>query len=81
MLYVTGISHHAYLQRLRIDLEEREAHLRAKEEEMKQRDAEIGRLIGELRRCQDLLRQVSYHAFYYYNAPSGVGISAGDCWC
>ena len=43
-----------YLQRLRVDLEEREARLRAKDEEMKQRDAEITRLMEELERCQGL---------------------------
>ena len=39
------------LQSLRTDLEEREARLRTQEEEMKQRDAEINRLLEELRRC------------------------------
>jgi hypothetical protein len=33
-------------------MQDREARLRAQEEEMKERDAEINRLLGELRRCQ-----------------------------
>ena len=41
-------------------MEEREAQLRVNEEEIKQRDAEINKLMGELRRCQELLRQVSH---------------------
>jgi hypothetical protein len=41
-----------YIQSLRADLEDREARLRAQEEEMTERDAEINRLLGELRRCQ-----------------------------
>ena len=53
--------HSPHLQSLRADLKEREARLRAQEEEMKQRDAEINRLTGELRRYQELLRQVSRH--------------------
>ena len=40
------------LQRLCADLENREAQLRAQEEEMKQRDAEISTLKEELRRYQ-----------------------------
>ena len=43
------------VQHLRADLEDREARLRAQEEEMKERDAEINRLLGELRRCQTQL--------------------------
>ena len=35
------------IQRLRADLEDREARLRAQKEEMKQRDAEISRLLGK----------------------------------
>ena len=45
-------SHYVSIQRLRAELEEREARLRAQEEGMQQRDAEINRLMGELRRCQ-----------------------------
>ena len=44
-----------YTQRLHADLEDKEARLRAQEEEMKERDAEINRLLGELRRCQTQL--------------------------
>ena len=44
-----------YIQSLRADLEDREAQLRAQEEEMKERDAEINRLLGELRKCQTQL--------------------------
>ena len=44
-----------YIQSLRADLEDREARLRAQEEEMKERDAEINRLLEELRRCQTQL--------------------------
>ena len=51
-----------HMQRLHAGLEARETQSRAKEEEMKQRDAEINRLLGELRRCQELLRQVSFCA-------------------
>ena len=40
------------VQCLRADLEDREARLRAQEEEMKERDAEINTLLGELWRCQ-----------------------------
>ena len=48
---------YTHTQRLRADLEDREAQLRAKEEEMNQGDADISRLMGELRRCQaQLLR-------------------------
>ena len=43
------------IQSLRSDLEDREAQLRAQEEEMKERDTEINRLLGELRRCQTQL--------------------------
>jgi chromosome segregation ATPase len=43
------------IQSLRADLEDREARLRAQEEEMKERDTEINRLLGELRRCQTQL--------------------------
>ena len=46
-----------YIQSLRADLEEREARLRAQEEETKQRDAEISRLLGELRRCNVRLQE------------------------
>ena len=47
-----------HIQRLRAELEDREARLRAQEEEMQQRDDEINRLMGELRSCQaQLLRQ------------------------
>ena len=46
-----------YIQSLRADLGDRETRLRAQEEEMKQRDAEIGRLLGELRRCQAQLQE------------------------
>ena len=41
-----------HLQKLRVELEEREAWLRAQEKEMQQRDAENNRLVEELRRCQ-----------------------------
>ena len=44
-----------YVQSLHADLENREVRLRAQEEEMKKRDAEINRLLGELRRCQTQL--------------------------
>ena len=37
---------------LRTDMEDREARLRAQEDEMQQRDAEISILMAELRRCQ-----------------------------
>ena len=43
------------MQRLRTDLENREAQLRAQEEDLKQRDAEISRLIAEL--CQAQLQR------------------------
>ena len=46
-----------YIQSLHADLENREARLRAQEEETKQRDAEISRLLGELRRCQAQLQE------------------------
>ena len=45
------------IQRLRADLEDREAWLRAQEEEMKQKDAEISRLLEELRDCQAQLQR------------------------
>ena len=38
---------HLCTQWLRTDLEDREARLRAQEEEMQQRDTEISRLLGE----------------------------------
>ena len=41
-----------YIQSLFLELEDREARLRAQEEEMKVRDAEINRLLGELRQLQ-----------------------------
>ena len=44
-----------YMQSLQADLEDREVRLRAQEEEMKERDTEINRLLRELRRCQMLL--------------------------
>ena len=38
--------------------QDREAQLRTQEEEVKEKDAEIDRLLGELRRCRaQLLRQ------------------------
>ena len=40
------------MQRLLADLECREAQLRAQEEELKQRDTDISRLMSELRQCQ-----------------------------
>ena len=46
-----------YIQSLCADLEDREAQLRAQEEETKQRDAEIDKLLGELRRCQAQLQE------------------------
>ena len=49
------------IQRLRADLEDREARLRAQKEEMKQRDAEISRLLGELRSCQAQLQRQQVH--------------------
>ena len=49
--------HSPYIQRLRADLEDREAQLRAQEEEMKERDAETNRLLGELRKCQAQLQE------------------------
>ena len=45
------------IQSLHADLGDREAWLRAQEEETKQRDAEISRLLGELRRCQAQLQE------------------------
>ena len=41
--------------KLYINIQEREVRLRARKEEMKERDAEINRLLGELRRCQTQL--------------------------
>ena len=49
------------IQRLHADLEDREAQLRAQEEEMKQRDAEISRLLGELRDCRAHLQRQQVH--------------------
>ena len=43
------------MQKLHVDLEEREAQIIAKEEEIKQRDAEISRLMEELRRFQEVI--------------------------
>ena len=43
---------HTIYQRLLADLENGEAQLRAQEEELEQRDAEISRVMGELRQCQ-----------------------------
>ena len=44
-----------YMQSLQADLEDREARSRTQEEEMKERDAEINRLLGELKQCQTQL--------------------------
>ena len=53
-----------FLQRLRAGLEDREAQLRAQEEGMKQKDAEINKLMEKLKICQaQLLTQVSLIAF------------------
>ena len=38
-----------------LNMQDREARLRAQEEEVKEKDAEINRLLGELRRCQTQL--------------------------
>ena len=54
IIYIHTFFYYAY-QSLRADLEEREAQLKAQEEEMKERNAEITRLLGELRRCQTQL--------------------------
>ena len=48
---------HTIYQRLCVDLENREAQLRAQEEELEQRDADISRLLGELRQCQAQLHR------------------------
>ena len=47
------------MQRLHADLEDREVRLRVQEEEMKQRDAEIRRLLGELSWVQLQRQQVN----------------------
>ena len=57
-----------YVQSLRADLEDKVARLRAQEEEMKERDAEINRLLGELRRCQtQLLGSQVYKMAFIHN--------------
>ena len=43
---------HQHTQRLCADLEDREAQLLMQEEEMQRQDAEISRLVGELRALQ-----------------------------
>ena len=50
------------MQRLHTDLENREAQLRAQEEDLKQRDAENSRLITELCQVQLQREQVRLNA-------------------
>ena len=67
-LTIITINNYYVHQRLLVDLEKREAQLRDQEEELKQRDIEISRLVGELRQYQaqlQRLEQVGLKSYTY----------------
>ena len=58
-----------YMQSLQADLEDREARLRAQEEEMKERNAENNRLLRELKQYQTQLLGLQVQNDNYYGTP------------
>ena len=69
-----------YMQSLQADFEDREARLRAQEEEMKERDAEINRLLGELKQCQTQLLGLQVQNDNYYGTPLNGNPSTKSPW-